>query len=620
VLVTRWVTLALCLTAAAATAADDAFVRGIDLVPITLTPTMNSGLTLDSAETRPVGSWQVGALVDFNFGLLTLKLGDQRLGDLVPFRATVHLMGAWQVHPRIELSADLPVTVAQLSNFQLLADQGFPQPAPAAAGFGALRALGRFQLLRQADFPIFSLAAIAEVRAPIGDTMGFLSDRGVVFSPRLALEHAFGPVHVVANGGWRLRTAAGRWLNLYVGQEFLLGGGVRVDLPDAWKLTQFQLLGELNVVTPAEAPFTFASSEALKTPFELMLGARAQVAEHWGVTLGLGKGLGESGYGREAFRLVLGLRYENVPLSDRDHDGIPDKVDQCPDEPEDFDGYQDEDGCPEPNPEPPPPLDTDGDGVPDKVDVCPTEPGVKELDGCPDRDGDQIPDNVDKCPDERGPAELQGCPPPPEEEPVVLESERIRIRNQVLYEFGSARIDPRSFELLDEVAKVLTTHPDVGPVVIEGHTDNIGPRSFNIDLSRKRAKAVEDYLVTKGIAPRRLRSDGFGFDRPLVPNDSALNRAKNRRTEFRLVDEIELPAHEGKSAPKTEEPPRATPRAAEPEAAPTPPRASEPTPDDGAAPPTAPKAVAPAPAPATSPSDLEAATPPEPDAGSRPAP
>ena len=251
------------------------------------------------------------------------------------------------------------------------------------------------------------------------------------------------------------------------------------------------------------------------------------LAEHWGIEAGIGRWLGANGYGRETFRLFLGVRYDVATELDTDGDGIPDRLDHCPD----VAAPGSPDGCV------PPEADRDNDGVPDKIDKCPDQPGPIEYEGCPDRDGDGIPDNVDKCPDQPGPPQLQGCPPPEEEEPVVLESERIRINNQILFEFGSAKIDPRSYPLLDEVAKVLREHPDVGPVLIEGHTDNVGSRPYNLDLSKRRAKAVEDYLGSKEIEKKRLRSDGFGFDRPVAPNDTPMNRAKNRRTEFKLVED-----------------------------------------------------------------------------------
>lgn len=542
----RTVTLFLCLaTAASAQTLDPFTARGIDLVPIKFSPTMDSGLTLEGGELLNTRSYFFQALLDFNVGILAAKNGNERIGDLIPFRADLHLMAAYQLHPRIELSADLPITIAQVNNFGLLAMQGFAVPAPYAAGLGAPRLLGRMQIIKQSEFPLVGLAGVLEVRIPIGDTFSFLSDRGFVFAPRLAVERAIGPVRLLGNIGWRLRTAPGRFINLYVAQEFTLGGGAIVDLPSFNRFQNNQLIGELNIATSAEAPFTFTEAEALKTPFELMIGARTQFFGNWGAQLSVGKGLGSNGYGRETIRFSLGITYQHVSEPDDDDDGIPNSVDGCPAQAEDKDGIEDTDGCPDAR-EP----DNDEDGVPNKVDQCPEVPGPQELDGCPDKDGDQVPDNVDQCPDVPGTPQLNGCPPPEEEEEVVLESERIRINNQILFEFGSDRIDPRSFKLLDEVATVLTKNPDVGPVLIEGHTDNVGSRETNMSLSRRRADAVVKYLVSKGIEAKRLRFEGYGFDKPIAPNDTPLGRAKNRRTEFKLVEDVEKSPEEAPAAPK----------------------------------------------------------------------
>ncbi len=548
--VVRFSALLLVCLAATARAQEslDAFsTRGIDLVPFKFTPFMDSGLTIEGGEQLLTRSFLLQGLVDFNWGLLSAKSGEDRLGELMPFRVNLHLMAAYQLHSRVELAVDLPITVGQLHNFDLLAQQGFPVQAPSAAGLGAPRLLARVQILRQSELPIVGLAGILEVRAPLGyliDPTSFTSDRGFVFAPRLAIERGIGPVRLLANVGWRLRTAPGRFLNLYVAQEFTLGGGAIVELPNFWVLQNNQVIAEVNVATPAEAPFTFTSSEALKTPFEFMAGVRTQFYKNWGAQLSVGKGLGETGYGRELWRTTLALTWQHVAQPDQDGDGIPDALDGCPEVAEDLDGIEDTDGCPE-SLDP----DRDGDGLPDKIDACPDEPGPQELDGCPDRDGDQIPDNVDRCPDQPGPPELFGCPPPEDEEEVVLESERIRINNQIRFEFGSDRIDPRSFPLLDEVASVLKKNPDVGPVLIEGHTDNIGSREVNLNLSKRRAKSVVNYLIEKGIDAKRLRSDGFGFDRPVATNDTPLGRAKNRRTEFKLLEEIETPPQQ-QPAPK----------------------------------------------------------------------
>jgi outer membrane protein OmpA-like peptidoglycan-associated protein len=383
------------------------------------------------------------------------------------------------------------------------------------------------------------VAAIAEVRLPTGNKFSLMSDWGVVFHPRIALERQIFFIRLLANAGWRLRTTYGQYLNLFVGQEFVAGGGGALDLPDIGRWTKNQLLFEVNFSTPAEAPFTFSSSTALKSPFELMAGIRSRYNDRWSGQLSVGRGLGyPHGYGREALRVAFVIRYEVEPELDTDGDGIPDRIDQCPTLPEDKDGYQDDDGCPEPDP------DSDGDGVPDHADGCKDVPGPADYDGCPDRDGDQIPDNVDKCPDVFGAAELDGCPAPKEEE-VVLESERIRIKGNILFETGQAIIQKESFPLLDDVAKVLRDNPDVGPVLIEGHTDNVGSRPYNLDLSDRRSAAVANYLIGKGIDKQRLKTAGFGFDRPVATNDTPLGRAKNRRTDFRLLhddDDAAAPA------------------------------------------------------------------------------
>jgi outer membrane protein OmpA-like peptidoglycan-associated protein len=526
--------LVLLATGASAQTLDPFTARGIDLVPIKFTPTMESGLALEGGELQLTRSFLLTAMFDLNFGILSAKNGTERLGELMPFRTDLHIMGAYQLHSRVEVAADLPITIGQVHNFALLNSLGFTTTPPSAAGIGAPRIIGRVQILKQSELPIAGIAGVLEVRIPIGDTNSFISDRGFVFAPRLAVERTIGPLRLMGNIGWRLRTAPGRFINLYVGQEFTLGGGTVIDLPSFSRFNQNQLIAEIQMATPAEAPFTFTEAEALKTPLELLVGARTRFAGNWGAQLAIGKGLGPSGYGREAFRITLALTYEHVAEPDDDDDGIPNKVDGCPDKAEDKDGIEDGDGCPEERD-----PDRDNDGVPDKIDACPDTAGLQELDGCPDRDGDQIPDNVDKCPDQPGPPDRQGCPPPEEEEEVVLESERIRINNQILFEFGSDRIDQRSFKLLDEVAVVLKKNEDVGPVLIEGHTDNVGSRDANLNLSKRRAKAVERYLVDKGIAQKRLKSEGFGFDRPVASNDTPLGRAKNRRTEFKLLDEIE---------------------------------------------------------------------------------
>ncbi|HKD43490.1 MAG TPA: OmpA family protein [Myxococcaceae bacterium] len=201
--------------------------------------------------------------------------------------------------------------------------------------------------------------------------------------------------------------------------------------------------------------------------------------------------------------------------SDRDGDGIPDSADRCPDEPEDYDGFQDDDGCPD--------LDNDNDGVPDAQDRCPNTPGPASNAGCPvlepslDSDGGGVPVEYKR---------------------VVVKSDRIEIKQQIRFKTGSARISGKeSFEVLKEVAQALRDNVRIRKLRIEGHTDSVGVDAANINLSQMRANAVMAELVKNGVEPSRMEAVGYGRSRPVASNTTASGRAQNRRTEFNIIEQ-----------------------------------------------------------------------------------
>jgi outer membrane protein OmpA-like peptidoglycan-associated protein len=220
------------------------------------------------------------------------------------------------------------------------------------------------------------------------------------------------------------------------------------------------------------------------------------------------------------------------PLADRDRDGIPDVRDKCPDEPEDKDGFEDEDGCPD--------LDNDKDGIPDAKDKCPNEPedfdGFEDEDGCPDLDNDKdgIPDARDRCPNEPGPASNDGCPP--KFEFINVTQEKIELKQAIFFQTAKAVIMSKSFGLLDEVVAVLSARPSMR-VRIEGHTDLRGTHAYNVRLSQARADSVMAYLVGKGISSDRMEAKGYGPDQPIDNNKTAAGRERNRRVEFMITQQ-----------------------------------------------------------------------------------
>ncbi|HJZ85826.1 MAG TPA: OmpA family protein [Polyangia bacterium] len=219
---------------------------------------------------------------------------------------------------------------------------------------------------------------------------------------------------------------------------------------------------------------------------------------------------------------------DGCPDPDNDQDGIPDVRDKCPNEPEDKDGFQDEDGCPDP--------DNDKDGILDKDDKCPNEPGPKENDGCPDKDtdGDGIVDRLDKCPLEPGPPGSDGCPQ--KFKLIVVTNEKIELKQKIYFATAKTNILPKSFPLMNEVTEALRTRPGIR-VRIEGHTDIRGGHEYNMKLSQGRANSVRQYLVDHGIDPSRMEPIGYGPDRPVATNKTAGGREQNRRVEFFIVAE-----------------------------------------------------------------------------------
>ena len=84
---------------------------------------------------------------------------------------------------------------------------------------------------------------------------------------------------------------------------------------------------------------------------------------------------------------------------------------------------------------------------------------------------------------------------------------------------------------LDENLEGLSNQPDLS-IVIQGHTDAIGPEDYNQKLSEQRAQAVYEYFISKGVSPERMQTVGYGESRPVADNSSAQGRALNRRTEI----------------------------------------------------------------------------------------
>lgn len=174
------------------------------------------------------------------------------------------------------------------------------------------------------------------------------------------------------------------------------------------------------------------------------------------------------------------------------------------------------------------PVDSDGDGVDDARDRCPRTPKGVEVDvrGCPlDSDRDGVADYLDQC---AGTpmgvtVEESGCP---------VKDEVVLTINRLGFAFDSAELDRSSKAALDRAVDVIKSHSEKVSLGVVGHTDSRGDEAYNQKLSERRAAAVVDYLVSKGVSRSSLSASGKGEAEPIESNATEEGRALNRRVEL----------------------------------------------------------------------------------------
>ena len=171
--------------------------------------------------------------------------------------------------------------------------------------------------------------------------------------------------------------------------------------------------------------------------------------------------------------------------------------------------------------------DKDKDGVDDNVDLCPDVAGYKGANGCPDFDKDGIPDKFDLCPHLFGNANSQGCPELSTAEYLIL----TRALGDLNFDFDKDLIKQESYITLTDLTLLMHKNPKIY-LLIKGHASSEGTASYNLSLSARRAKAVQNFFISRGINKGRLIIDFYGEDTPLNKNTTEQERADNRRVEF----------------------------------------------------------------------------------------
>ena len=382
-------------------------------------PAMDSkGLfTTNGADILAKNDFSFGLVIDYGDKLLRVPSVGQQSPQLINDSFQGTLQANYGLANLFVVGIDMPVNL-MTGDSQVLADGMTPavggwtsaQLNSQTVGFIAAHAKWRITRVERG----IGLALGMQVGAPFTNApQSAGADPGVFYWPQAIIEKRFGSngqVKIALNGGYRGHPASGTELQLkdgkYIdGSLLTYSGGIAV-----------RVIAPMDLIAETYGTYLLSDADSgVRMSNEVVGGIKLFVERNSYLMLGAGSRY-TTGFEAADFRAFIGFIFE-PSIGDRDGDGIKDDVDQCPDEPEDFDGFKDEDGCPDP--------DNDNDGILDVNDRCINEPedrdGDQDADGCPegsdgDRDGDGILDKNDKCPDEPedkdGFQDADGCPDP----------------------------------------------------------------------------------------------------------------------------------------------------------------------------------------------------------------
>jgi outer membrane protein OmpA-like peptidoglycan-associated protein len=476
-----------------------------ELELLKLNPSGTGSLLLGTGELLPAGGHRLSLTTHYENDPLVLFLSGEKMGAVVQHRATAHLAAAYGLWGWAELGAQLPVLLFQRGDD--LTRYGVVRPEGGLTAGTPLFTL-RVKLLAEREEDPVDLSLGVHAGPSVGNGAALARELRAI--PSLMAGRRFGLLRAAIDAGvmFRRRTILSPDANVQdeIGHALRLGATLS-SLGEG-------LRGEAAVL--GSVPFKREGSS-----IETLAGARWPVSDSFEAYGLAGLAFGNAP-GTPDFRVLLGMAYGRArppSAGSIQQAPVPDPL-ELPDPP-----GQDGKAVPE--------KDSDGDDILDGNDACPSEAGIPEVHGCPARDTDQdtVQDHLDNCPEVAGPAGNQGCPAE-EKQLVAIQKDRIEIKDTVHFDFDKATIQPRSFPLLDQVARILIEHPEILSVTIEGHTDERGSAEYNRDLSQRRSEAVRDYLAQKGVSRERMEARGFGEDRPVQSNGTDEGRAANRRVEF----------------------------------------------------------------------------------------
>jgi OOP family OmpA-OmpF porin len=396
------------------------YAQPFDLNVQNFRPAMDTRSLITVERSRPLGHLEPSIGLYMNYAWQPLK---QSIGGvehaIVEHLVTGNFLLTLGLFGIVEIGGGLPISVIRADG-----DGPGDEPLLAGDGIGDTYAHLKIRLLDSAAYPI-GIALTSVFDFPTGQSNAFVSDApALVIRPKLVIDWSVGQSVVMAvNAGALLRPSkslngpvtvtdfdSGMESQLLRDEQITVGNAATYSFGLAWIITPERL--DFVFETFGMIPLASDASQAM--PLEVLVGLKLYLLGNSFFTFGVSRGLLNE-FGDPDARGFAGIVFEPT-VGDRDRDGFNDDDDQCPNRPEDYDQFEDTDGCPD--------EDNDMDQVPDIIDQCPDIPedrnNFEDDDGCPDgrrdRDKDGVPDLQDKCPDEPedrdGFQDDDGCPEP----------------------------------------------------------------------------------------------------------------------------------------------------------------------------------------------------------------
>ncbi len=541
-----------------------------------LVPTTDNGPYLNTYSTRMLGKykWTVGTTIDVAHRPIEL-VGPSggRVSGILEDLLMMHLLGAFGITDWVQIGIDVPIALLDRTIDTVTGN------AEVQIRFSDIRLEGKFRLLDPDDprYKGWGIAAIPFINFPSGSGARLVGNKSFAGGAKIAFESPnLGNIARIAlNVGYQIRNGT-TLFGTQVDDWFLYSLGINFRVTD-----YFEIIPEVWGQTVAKNFF----GNKPQSPLEMgglfrVLVANRKVSLDFGGSAGVIEGVGAPVW-RGTFRVAYNplRRAKDAVLGD-----IPVPTTLTPEEyyllskkcpPEDeWNAATDDEACEKvyelrglygecPNP--------------DEFDASLHDEAcekVYELQAF-DADGDGVPDYMDRCPDDPGPVENDGCPAMGI---VELDWSGGRVKSdKILFQFGSAELTSESLQVVSAIADKLAPKMQyITRVFVEGHTDSVGRREYNQVLSVRRAQAVREVFLARGIPSRKMTVRGFGQARPAVSNETEAGQAQNRRVDIRF--DGKLPYDGYGSSPDSEPtydsaPP---PPAPEPEYVPPPPPPSPP--------------------------------------------